>query len=103
MQIVWYLARYHDIKISNAPILGSILGIENTYGALEGRTPASPLTYGRITTDDTAGVIRTYVGEGELTNDELGHVGTIHKTLPLNMPNGENGCVGTGTAVLNGK
>jgi len=39
----------------------------------------------------------------ELTNDELAHVGTIHKTLPLNMPNGENGCVGTGTAVLNGK
>ena len=39
----------------------------------------------------------------ELTNDELGHVGTIHKTLPLNMPNGENGCVGTGMALLNGK
>jgi len=39
----------------------------------------------------------------DLTNDELAHVGTIHKTLSLNMPNGENGCVGTGTALLNGK
>ncbi|MDQ5977263.1 MAG: hypothetical protein QG602_235, partial [Verrucomicrobiota bacterium] len=28
-------------------------------------------TFGRITTDDTAGVIRAYVGEGALTNDEL--------------------------------
>ena len=39
----------------------------------------------------------------DLTNDELAHVGTIHKTLSLTMPNGENGCVGTGTALLNGK
>jgi hypothetical protein len=39
----------------------------------------------------------------DLTNDELAHVGTVHKTLSLRMPNGENGCVGTGTASLNGK
>jgi hypothetical protein len=39
----------------------------------------------------------------DLTDDELAHAGTIHKTLSLNMPNGENGCVGTGTALLNGK
>jgi L-fucose isomerase-like protein len=45
--------------------------VENTYGALDGRTPAGPLTYGRITTADADGCIRTYVGEGELTNDEL--------------------------------
>ena len=38
-----------------------------------------------------------------LTNDELAHVETIHKALALNMPNGNNGCVGTGTALLNGK
>jgi len=67
----WAKSFLPDIKILNAPILGSTLGIENTWGALDGRTPATPLTYGRITTDDTAGVIRTYVGQGELTNDEL--------------------------------
>ncbi|HRP04123.1 MAG TPA: hypothetical protein PLV87_04360, partial [Opitutaceae bacterium] len=67
----WAKSFLPDIKILNAPILGSTLGVENTWGALDGRTPASPLTYGRITTDDTAGVIRTYVGEGALTNDEL--------------------------------
>ncbi|MBI5694039.1 MAG: fucose isomerase [Verrucomicrobia bacterium] len=67
----WAKSFLPDIKILNAPILGSTLGVENTWGALDGRTPAAPLTYGRITTDDTAGVIRTYVGEGELTNDEL--------------------------------
>ncbi|HWC58350.1 MAG TPA: L-fucose/L-arabinose isomerase family protein [Verrucomicrobiae bacterium] len=67
----WAKSFLPDIKIANAPILGSILGVENTYGALEGRTPAGPLTYGRITTADAEGKIRCYVGEGELTNDEL--------------------------------
>jgi L-fucose isomerase-like protein len=67
----WAKSFLPDIKIANAPILGSILGVENTYGALEGRTPARPLTFGRITTADPDGCIRTYVGEGELTNDPL--------------------------------
>jgi L-fucose isomerase-like protein len=67
----WAKSFLPDIKIANAPILGSILGVENTYGALDGRTPAGPLTYGRITTADADGRIRCYVGEGELTNDEL--------------------------------
>ncbi len=67
----WAKSFLPDVRILNAPILGSTLGVENTWGALDGRTPAAPLTYGRITTDDAAGVIRTYVGEGQLTNDEL--------------------------------
>jgi L-fucose isomerase-like protein len=72
----WAKSFLPDIKIANAPILGSTLGVENTYGALEGRTPAGPLTFGRITTADSDGCIRTYVGEGELTNDELKTFGT---------------------------
>jgi L-fucose isomerase-like protein len=67
----WAKSFLPDIRIANAPILGSILGVENTYGALEGRTPAGPLTLGRITTADADGCIRAYVGEGELTDDAL--------------------------------
>jgi len=67
----WAKSFLPDIKVLNAPIIGTTVGVENTWGALDGRTPSSPLTYGRITTDDTAGIIRTYVGEGELTNDDL--------------------------------
>jgi len=67
----WAKSFLPDITISNAPILGTTVGVENTYGALDGRTPAMPLTYGRISTDDTKGVMKAYVGEGELTNDEL--------------------------------
>jgi L-fucose isomerase-like protein len=67
----WAKSFLPDIMISTAPILGTSVGTENTYGALDGRTPASPLTYGRISTDDCKGVIKAYVGEGELTNDTL--------------------------------
>jgi len=67
----WAKSFLPDIKIATAPILGSTLGVENTWGALDGRTPASPLTFGRFTTDDARGVIRAYVGEGVLTNDDL--------------------------------
>jgi L-fucose isomerase-like protein len=65
-----------DIRISTAPILGTVLGEENTVGALEGRTPAGPVTFGRVSTDDTAGVIRAYVGEGSFTDDPLNTFGT---------------------------
>ena len=42
----WAKSFLPDIEISNAPILGTTVGVENTYGALDGRTPASPLTFG---------------------------------------------------------
>jgi len=64
-----------DTRIANAPILGSTLGVENTYGAMEGRNNAGPLTFARFTTDDTAGVIRGYVGNGSTTDDPLNTFG----------------------------
>lgn len=71
----WAKSFLPDIQISNAPILGTTVGVENTYGALDGRTPANPLTYGRISTDDPRGVIKAYVGEGVLTDDPLSTFG----------------------------
>lgn len=67
----WAKSFLPDITISTAPILGTSVGTENTFGALDGRTPAMPLTFGRISTDDCKGVIKAYIGEGELTNDAL--------------------------------
>ena len=71
----WAKSFLPDIQISTAPIIGTSVGTENTYGALEGRTPASLLTYGRISTDDCKGVMKAYIGEGELTNDALNTFG----------------------------
>ncbi|MEH6307717.1 L-fucose/L-arabinose isomerase family protein [Olivibacter sp. CPCC 100613] len=71
----WAKSFLPAMEISNAPILGTSVGVENTYGALDGRTPASPLTYGRISTDDPKGIIKAYIGEGLLTDDPLNTFG----------------------------
>ncbi|MFM2233374.1 MAG: hypothetical protein RJB31_2075, partial [Bacteroidota bacterium] len=71
----WAKSFLPDITMSTAPILGTSVGTENTYGALDGRTPAMPLTFGRISTDDCKGIIKAYVGEGELTDDPLNTFG----------------------------
>ena len=65
-----------DIRIATAPILGTTLGEENTFGALEGRTDSGPMTFGRVSTDDQSGKICAYVGEGEFTADPLNTFGT---------------------------
>ena len=83
----WAKSFLPDIKISTAPIIGTAVGVENTYGALDGRTPAGPLTYGRITTADAEGKIRCYVGEGELTNDPLD---TFGNRAVAHVPNLQN-------------
>jgi L-fucose isomerase-like protein len=53
-----------------------MLGEANTVGALEGRTPAGPMTFGRVSTDDSSGEIRVYLGDGHFTNDPLDTFGT---------------------------
>ncbi|MET0166222.1 MAG: L-fucose/L-arabinose isomerase family protein [Vicinamibacterales bacterium] len=72
----WAKAFLPDISIATAPILGTTLGEKNTYGALAGRTPQGPVTFGRVSTDDRNGRIRAYVGEGEFTDDPLKTFGT---------------------------
>ncbi len=52
-------------------IIAGTVGKENAYGTVVGRVKASPFTYLRVSTDDAAGKIRAYVGEGELTDDPL--------------------------------
>ncbi|MFZ6029249.1 MAG: L-fucose/L-arabinose isomerase family protein [Chloroflexota bacterium] len=67
----WAKSFVPDIEIKTAPILGTTLGEENTYGAMDGRTAAGPMTYARVTTDDTQGIVRAYTGQGEFTDDPL--------------------------------
>lgn len=67
----WAKSLVPDLEIRTAPILGTTLGEENTYGAMAGRALAGPMTFARVSTDDQWGVIRAYAGEGLLTNDPL--------------------------------
>ena len=72
----WAKSFLSEAEISVAPILGSTLGVENTYGAMAGRTSAGPMSFARVSTDDQAGRIKAYVGEGRFTDDPLQTFGT---------------------------
>ena len=72
----WAKSFLPDIQIGTAPILGTTLGEENTYGAVAGRTPAGPVTFARVSTDDVHGCVRAYVGEGRFTDDPLATFGS---------------------------
>jgi len=67
----WPKSLLVDPQMKPADILATSLGAQCTYGALAGRTPAGPMTFARITTDDPAGEILCYVGEGQFTDDPL--------------------------------
>jgi L-fucose isomerase-like protein len=60
-----------NAEIATAPILGSTLGEENTAGAMQGRVPAGPMTFARISTGDRNGAISSSVGEGRFTDHVL--------------------------------
>jgi L-fucose isomerase-like protein len=65
-----------NARMYNAPILGSTLGVENTYGTVEGQTPAGPFSYARVTTDDRHGKIKAYVGDGAFLDDPVATFGS---------------------------
>ncbi|NBC82926.1 MAG: fucose isomerase [Bacteroidetes bacterium] len=67
----------NSIEISNLDILGTVLGSENCFGAIKGKVAAGDMTFFRISTDDPAGKIKTYMGEGFFTDDPYGMDGCI--------------------------
>ena len=62
---------FKSTKMDYQAIIAGSVGKDNTYGTMVGRIAAGVATFCRATTDDTAGVISAYVGEGEFTNDKL--------------------------------
>lgn len=56
-------------------IIAGTVGKENTFGTCVGRVKAGPMSFARFSTDDTAGVMRGYSGEGAFTNDPLNTFG----------------------------
>jgi len=62
---------FKNSKMDYQEIIAGTVGKENTYGTVIGRIAPGKATFCRTTTDDIAGIISVYVGEGELTNDKL--------------------------------
>jgi L-fucose isomerase-like protein len=67
----------NPIEISTLDILGTVLGHDDTFGAIKGKVNAGDLTYFRISTDDVNGSIKAYLGEGKITNDPYNMDGGI--------------------------
>ena len=62
---------FKDYKMDFQEIIAGTVGKENTYGTVDGSIKAGHMTYIRVSTDDTSGRIRGYVGEGKFTEDPL--------------------------------
>ena len=58
-------------------IIAGTVGKENTFGTVVGRVKPGAMSFARFSTDDTAGVIRGYVGEGAFTSDSLNTFGGV--------------------------
>ena len=65
-----------EAEMQIADVLGTTLGDENVYGAINGRAPAAPLTIARISTDDVNGKCKAYVAEGRFLDDPLDTFGS---------------------------
>jgi L-fucose isomerase-like protein len=62
---------FAEQRMAVQEIIAGGVGAENACGSIVGRLRAGPFTYARVDTDDAAGEIRAYVGEGRLTDDPL--------------------------------
>ena len=62
---------FADMTMDYQEIIAGTVGKENTYGTVVGRIKTGPFTYCRVSTDDERGVIRAYLGEGQVTDDPL--------------------------------
>ncbi len=60
-----------EVEVSNLDILGASLGADRCFGAIKGQAAPGPMTFFRISTDDTNGEIKAYLGEGEMTDDPV--------------------------------
>src|SRR6202012_3493061 len=59
------------VKMDFQQIIAGTVGKENTHGTLDGVVKAGAMSFARFSTDDFAGQITGYVGEGAFTNDPL--------------------------------
>ena len=66
-----------NLRLGPLGVLGRTLGKINTFGAVYAKVSAGDFTFFRISTEDTKGMIKAYVGEGKMTDDPYGMDGCI--------------------------
>lgn len=75
----------NDLKLGTLGVLGRTRGKVNTFGAVYGKVTKGDFTFFRISTDDTKGAIKAYLGTGEITDDPYGMDGCIAVTKVNNL------------------
>lgn len=75
----------NDIELGTLGALGRTLGKVHTFGAVYGKVKQGDFTFFRISTDDTKGCIKSYLGEGTITDDPYGMDGCIAVTKVDNL------------------
>jgi len=72
-------------EISELDVLGEVIGRKKCFGAVKGKVKAGDMTYFRMSTDDRAGIVKAYLGEGAFTDDPFGMDGGIAVTRVKNL------------------
>ena len=70
-----------DVEISNLDVIGASVGADKSFGAIKAQVKSGPMTYFRMSTDDRQGLIKSYLGQGEFTDE------------PTNIQGGSAVCV----------
>ncbi|MCL1819678.1 MAG: fucose isomerase [Oscillospiraceae bacterium] len=60
-----------ELEIGCLDVLGGVLGKDKCFGACKAQAAPGPMTFIRITTDDTRGIMKAYVGEGEFLAEHI--------------------------------
>jgi L-fucose isomerase-like protein len=66
---------FRSFKMDFQEIIAGTVGKENTFGTVVGLIKPEKMSFARFSTDDTAGRMRGYVGEGKFTDDPLNTFG----------------------------
>jgi L-fucose isomerase-like protein len=66
---------FESARMDYQEIIAGTVGKLNTFGTIAGKVRASPMTYFRVSTTDSAGRISGYLGEGAFTDDPLNTFG----------------------------
>src|ERR1700688_1301905 len=66
---------FRSVKMDFQEIIAGTVGKENTFGTCVGLIKPEKMSFARFSTDDTAGKMRGYVGEGQFTDDPLNTFG----------------------------
>ncbi len=67
----------NEVEISKLDVLGTVIDREKCFGAIKGKVAPGSMTYFRVSTDDTNGNIKSYLGQGQFTDDAFGMDGGI--------------------------